>query len=349
MRKSATYPKPPRTRFQGSKWKLLDWIASHLGPLDFGSALDAFGGTGSVSYLLKQMGIAVTYNDSLRFNHDIGTALIENDGTRLTDPVIDSLVVRDPGFDGYDDFIGRTFTDIYYTDDEHKWLDTVVANIDRMDDRFARAVARFSLYQAALVKRPYNLFHRKNLYLRTADVERSFGNKVTWDRPFETHFRKFVAEANAAIFQGEQRCVAVRGDVIRTDGDFDLVYLDPPYVAATGSRVDYHHFYHFLEGLADYRSWRDRVDYSTKHRRTKPIRNPWTSPKGIQGAFDSAFAKFADSIIVVSYRSDGIPSIEELVSGLRRVKSEVAVHVRGRYQYALSTNRDSKEVLIIAR
>ena len=53
---------PPSTRYQGSKLKLLPFIGSHLSDLEFESALDAFGGTGSVSYMLKARGKAVTYN-----------------------------------------------------------------------------------------------------------------------------------------------------------------------------------------------------------------------------------------------------------------------------------------------
>ena len=56
-------PFPP-TRYQGSKRKLLGWIWEHVRDLPFGTALDAFGGTGSVSYLFKQNGKRVTYNDA---------------------------------------------------------------------------------------------------------------------------------------------------------------------------------------------------------------------------------------------------------------------------------------------
>jgi len=83
--------------------------------------LDAFGGTGSVSYLFKQIGKSVIYNDNL-------------------------------------------------------------------EDEYEQAIAYFALFQACIIKRPYNLFHRKNLYVRMAKVKRSFGNKKTWDSSFEEMF-----------------------------------------------------------------------------------------------------------------------------------------------------------------
>src|SRR5262245_18827004 len=88
---------PPSTRYQGSKLKLLPWIWNNIGSLEFHSALDAFGGTGSVSYLLKQKGKSVTYNDCLKFNHIIGNAIIENQNTILSDEDIDSLVRKEYG------------------------------------------------------------------------------------------------------------------------------------------------------------------------------------------------------------------------------------------------------------
>ena len=56
-------PKFPSTRYQGSKTKLVDWIWEQLAPLKFTTCLDAFGGTGSVAYRLKQAHKEVTYND----------------------------------------------------------------------------------------------------------------------------------------------------------------------------------------------------------------------------------------------------------------------------------------------
>ncbi len=53
----------PSTRFQGSKLKIVDWIWDGLKRLNFDTALDAFGGTASVGYMLKSKGKLVTYND----------------------------------------------------------------------------------------------------------------------------------------------------------------------------------------------------------------------------------------------------------------------------------------------
>jgi len=90
------------------------------------------------------------------------------------------------------------------------------------------------------------------------------------------------------------------------------------------------------------------IDYRTKHRRLKAQKNPWIDKNQIHSAFDRLFNKFAGSILVVSYRSDGIPSIEELKRLLRRYKASVDELKRKNYKYALSTNH-SEEVLLIGQ
>ncbi len=342
-----TRPAMPRTRFQGSKRKIAPWIGDRLAGIEYHTVLDAFGGTGSVSYEFKRRGKAVTYNDALRFNYYVGVALIENRSRRLTAAEIDQVVTREEGR-AYGDFVERTFGDIYFMEAENRWIDATVGNIQRLGDRWARALAFNALFQAALAKRPYNLFHRRNLYMRKAKVSRSFGNKVTWDRPFEVHFRRFAAEANGAVFDTGVHCRALNKDALKLTGAYDLVYIDPPYVNGRGVGVNYRSFYHFLEGLTDYQRWPERIDWSSKHRRMMPVPDPWSSPGEITAAFEALFARYAESVLVLSYRNDGIPSIERLEKMLKRYKARVRVVLYDKYQYALSTNRRSREVLLVA-
>ncbi len=50
----------------------------------------------------------------------------------------------------------------------------------------------------------------------------------------------------------------------------------------------------------------------------------------------------------MSYRSDGAPPIEELTAMLRKLKSRVRVIELHPHQYALSTKRDTREMLLVA-
>lgn len=335
----------PTTRYQGSKRRLLDWLWSHIGALPFTTVLDVFGGTGAVSHRCKVAGKAVTYNDQFAFNAEIGRALIANDDTHLTAADLDRIVTPRPDV-AYPDFIARTFGGIYFTDDENAWLDRAVYHIDHLlTDPRKQSLARFALFQACLSKRPFNLFHRANLSMRTRDVKRSFGNKRTWDRPFAPLLRQFAAEANRAVCANGHVNRVICGDALTAPTGFDLVYIDPPYINARGVGVDYLAFYHFLEGLTGYDRWPDRIDWHSKHRRFAPQPSPWANPGENVGALDALFARHRDSLLVVSYRDDGLPSRADLVDLLRAHKTSVRV-VATPQQYALS-RRQSHELLLI--
>lgn len=336
----------PSTRYQGSKRTLVDWIWKNVCHLQFHSVLDVFGGTGVVSHMFKNAGKQVIYNDLLAFNYQIGLALIENSSVTLTDD--DIALVLDNQLDVfYPDFIQKSFEGIYFTDEENTWLDRVVYNVDyRLENPYKQALARFALFQACIIKRPYNLFHRANLYMRTAQVERSFGNKATWDTPFETHFRTFVAEANQAVFDNGQSNQALQCDALETPLDTDLVYIDPPYLNSKGVGVDYRDFYHFLEGLVDYEAWHTRIDYNSKNRRLQPQKSIWNGAETITDAFEQLIKRHRESILVISYRDDGIPSKEQLVRLLRNYKKQVREATQPK-QYALA-HKKSHELLLIA-
>lgn len=339
----------PSTRFQGSKNKITDWIWDCIKELPFNTALDAFGGTGSVAYMLKNKGgKEVTYNDILKFNHIIGKALIENSYVKLSEDDLEFILTKHKDRT-YPTFIEDSFHDVFYLDEENVWLDMVITNINSIENEYKKAIAWFALFQACIIKRPYNLFHRANLYVRTSNVQRSFGNKTTWDTPFEQHFKKFVLEANNAIFCNKKECYSTNYDSLEMPKKkFDLVYIDTPYISDNGVGTDYTDFYHFLEGMVDYDNWGQKILRDYKH---LPIKgkgeNIWTKKKIIYDAFDKLFEKFNDSILVVSYRIDGIPSQEEILALLRKYKSKVYEINSKEYKYALSNSRTA-EVLFIA-
>lgn len=338
-------PKFPKTRYQGSKAKLTDWIWDHIAHLDFTTCLDAFGGTGTISHRLKQANREVTYNDALKFNYWIGQALVENSNEILEESDVRWILEKHDR--SYPSFVADTFPDTYFLDEENNWIDKIITNIHHIRNRYKRSLAFFALAQSCIVKRPYNLFHRKNLYIRTANVKRNFGNKTSWDRPFESWFGRFVTEANQAVFSNGKSNSATNKDVYDIDEKYDLVYFDPPYISGKGVAVDFRDFYHFLEGLANYEQWSNMIDLSSPHRRLIRQPNDWIDKNRICQAFERVFEKFADSILVVSYRSDGIPSEAELIRLLARFKSDVRISRFRNYQYVLSKNKTSNEILLI--
>lgn len=345
---------PPTTRYQGSKRSILPWLSETFNKLSFETVLDGFGGTGSVSYLLKSMKKQVCFNDFLLSNYYIGLALIENSHLILSKDDLDFILRKNEFY--YPSFIEDNFGGVYYLDHENRWLDTVVHNIMMLSEKYEgetlrmkRAIAFFALFQACLCKRPFNLFHRKNLNLRLANVTRRFGNKTTWDTDFEKLFLRFNEELSSKIFSNGQVNRAECSDVHKfKEANFDLVYFDPPYTRPNGKAPqDYFSLYHFLEGLVDYENWSNKIDLATRNKCLFKGVNMWDS-NPVEKNFDQLFRKFQDSIILVSYGEPGYPPINKIKELLLQYKSQVEVK-RTNYKYKLNrkNGEDMYEVLII--
>ncbi len=330
----------PQTRYQGSKRKLIANLQGILRKLNFNSVLDAFGGTGVVSHLCKRMGKKIVYNDLLLSNWYIGTALIENKDIKYDLDKFPSLFEKNSNIQ-YKTIIQDNFEGIYYLNDENKQLDIITQNILRLENKYEKSLCLFALFQACIQKRPFNLFHRKNLNLRVNNVSRSFGNKKTWDTPFIDLFIRALQEGNRAIFDNSKLNEAINYSVmnipIPKDG-FDLVYLDPPYISERGIGVDYRDNYHFLEGISQYFHWESMIDYKSKHRKLKTKENQWIDPKRILTILKKTIEKFQASKIVISYRNPGIPSIDELINIVKIYFDEVTVHQKD-YKYALTSKQ----------
>jgi len=337
----------PSTRYLGSKRKIIDWIWGEIGNLSFDTFLDAFGGTGVVSYYAKRQGKRVFYNDMLKFNYQVGLSIIENSSVKLTQEDINFLLCKHEDVD-YPTFIEDTFKGIYYTDEENKWLDMVVTNINMLRDKYKRALAFAALGQCCLVKRPFNLFHRRNLYFRFKKIKRNFRNYRTWNQPFEKYFKKFVDEYNSLVFSNFRHNKAYNLDVFDLGFiDADMVYLDPPYIPIVGKKPNYRLYYHFLEGLVNYDRWAEMIDVNSNIKAIRCSESPWIDRSKVNNAFNRLFSMFKDaSFLVVSYRSDGVPSIEEIYAMLKAYKRHVTVR-RKRIRYVLS-KKETEELLFIA-
>lgn len=349
----------PSTRYQGSKRKILPWLRSYFDELNFHTVLDAFGGTGAVSYLFKLMGKEVTYNDELKFNSIIGKALIENSKVQLSEEEIGIIAKPDHIIPAVQ-FVRNNFTDIYFTDEENLWIDKFMHNLMKLhggtmqEVEYKRSIAMFSLFQASMTKRPYNLFHRKNLYMRMNEVDRNFGNKTTWEKPFNVQVDKFSREANKAIFDNHRHCRALNESAFNLENEsYDLVYIDPPYVDHQGDNdtMDYLYCYHFLEGISNYEDWKDFIDYESKNLRfRKEFHSKQFTKYNVVESFKHLFSVFQESIIVVSYKKNGLPTIETIVDLLQSVKPNVKIFSK-HYIYALNKQngdaKNNREVLLI--
>lgn len=238
----------PVTRYYGSKRRLLDkiWDALAMHQIEFDSILDLFGGTGIVSYYMAHKGKDIIYNDILSFNCEIAKALLCSSRGSFTETDALALLQRVDGRE-YQNIIAQNFHQVYYTPDEDEIIDIVVQNIHYLEDE-KKASAYYVLFQSCMIKRPFNLFHRKNLNLRTNFVKANFGNKVTWEQSFKDLFLKFTKELNEFQFEALPNVDITNTSALECDRDADLVYIDTPYFPKKDvGGITYHSRYHFLE------------------------------------------------------------------------------------------------------
>ncbi len=331
----------PEFRYMGSKRRLLPWIYQVLSRLEFRSALDPFSGSGCVAYLLKAMGKRVVACDFLRFSTLLAKATIENSRHRLDGPAIKRLL--DPAL-GAPDFIQRTFTGIFYTPEDLRFLDRVSANIRSLENPYQGALAMSALIRSCLKRQP------RGVFTVSGDLSKYDDGRRDLRLSLEEHFLEQIDLFNRLVFDNGQRHRACQRDVFDPrPPQVDLVYLDPPYVPRSDDNC-YIKRYHFLEGLSCY--WEGlEIDYATKVHKIPKRYTPFSYRSTALDAFDRLFSRFRRSLILLSYSSNGYPDLEHLERLMRKYKGEVRVYEHPhRYHFGTHsavTRAEVKEYLLL--
>ncbi|WP_407052121.1 DNA adenine methylase [Methyloraptor flagellatus] len=299
----------------GSKKRLLPWIHEVLQTLDFESALDPFSGTGCVGYLMKSMGRRVIASDFLTFPSVIARATIENGNRHLDGKTIKNLISDTPSAHN---FIEKTFSGVFYTKDDLRFLDRVSGNIRQIENSYEQALAFSALFRACLKKQP------RGVFTVSGDLSRYDDGRRDLRLTIEEHFLEQIEVFNAAVFDNGRKNTALRADVFNHPAKkIDLVYLDPPYVPRSDDNC-YIKRYHFLEGLSCY--WQGMpIDKTTKVKKISKKYTPFSYRHSSVEAFDKMFARFEKSKIVLSYSSNGFPDLEMLEKLMKAHKKSVRV------------------------
>jgi adenine-specific DNA-methyltransferase len=306
------------------------------------TALDAFSGSGVVSYLLKRQGFAVTANDMLQFPGVLAAAVVVNNTVRLTSA--DVARITGPAADDRD-FIRKTFTGVFFDPDDLAFLDSAWSHIAAMRGP-KRALAISALVLSAARKQP------RGVFTISGDLSSYDDGRRDLHISMRDHFIEHVGDYNRAVFAGPEARVtrqeASQMEALR----YDLVYLDPPYAPPSDDNC-YVKRFHFLEGLSRYWDGDTLMMDTLTRKLPKPVTG-YSNKRTIVEAFRDTFKRFGDArTIVLSYGSNALPDRETITNLLLEVKRDVEVRaIPHTYHYGThqaAARRSVDEFIFIAR
>lgn len=331
----------PSTRFMGSKSKLLPEIWAVASQFNFDTVVDLFSGSGIVGYMFKTYNKRVLSNDYMAMSATFAKAMIENNSITLSEKDIKNLLNSEVKTDK---FVSTTFKDLYFTDEENHLIDVIRTNIKDVNDSYKRAIAMSALIRACIKKRPRGIF--------TYTGARYDDGRKDLRKSLEQHFLEAIAAVNNSVFDNGKNNRARFGDAMEFRPEQpDLVYMDPPYYSPLSDN-EYVRRYHFVEGLA--RDWDGvEIQQHTKTKKFKSYPTPFSTKNGASDAFERLFKKYANSILIVSYSSNSLPTQDEMVAMMAKYKRHVEViPIDHRYSFGNqngdSTNKNRvKEYLFV--
>ena len=319
----------PPTRFMGSKSKLLSEIWSVASQFNVDTVVDLFSGSGIVGYMFKAQGKSVISNDYMAMSATFTKAMIENNTVTLPLEEAKRLLVAHKESDH---FVSTKFQGLYYTDEENDLIDTLRTNIAAIRDPYKHAIAMTALIRACTKKRPRGIF--------TYTGHKYDDGRKDLQKSLAEQFLDAVEAVNSAVFDNGKVNRSKHGDAmdLRVE-QADLVYIDPPYYSPLSDN-EYVRRYHFVEGLA--RDWKGvEIQEHTQTKKFKSYPTPFSTRKGTADAFDRLFKKFTNSILIVSYSSNSLPTQDEMVAMMAKYKEHVEV-IPIDYKYSFGNQNEAK-------
>jgi adenine-specific DNA-methyltransferase len=300
-------------RYIGNKTKLLGFIGEVIEDRGIrpGTAVDPFCGTASVAAELKRRGFHVVASDIMEYAYIFARAYVEvpavpavpglRDITGSGDDSLSSVVTYLDRLDGEPGFVHEHYSPagedgarhgrMYFTPENAARIDAVRTALHRWHSERLIDDDAFHVLLAALIEAADRVANTTGVY--AAFVK-------TW----QPNAARSLELRMPPIVQGNG-CRAKRRDALRvvTDsGDFDLLYLDPPY-----NNRQYAGYYHVPELIAQ--GWfgeNVRTRGKTGLIDDQDKRSDWSRRSRCEAAFEQLVTTARWKHLVLSYNAEGI-------------------------------------------
>jgi adenine-specific DNA-methyltransferase len=298
-------------RYIGNKTRLLGFIRRVLCARGVvpGRAVDPFSGTASVARALKRWQYGVAASDIMEYGHVLARAYVEAVAPPRFDALADlaggpdlERVLRylneQPGERGFihehycpagDD--GARHGRMYFTPENAARIDAVRLRIHDWQDGGLIDAQGTATLLAALIEAADRVANTTGVY-------------AAFVKSWQPNARRALQLRTRPHIPGNG-CTAARldaADAVAGAGDFDLLYLDPPYNVR-----QYAGYYHIPELIA--RGWFDgpvQLRGKTGLIEDGDRRTAWSSSRRCTAAFEELVASARCRHIVMSYNAEGI-------------------------------------------
>lgn len=319
----------PEPQYLGAKFIHRGWITQFI-PESAVTVLDAFSGSQSIAYTLKQLGKRVITNDFLAFNHLIGKALIENPHYVLDEEDVKILFAENSNPAEFN-LMQKLFSGLFFVPEDAAFADSFRSNVHRLGNVYKQALALTVMCRSMTRKVTMGHFAHTQALVYAADPARIKRNR-SLIRPLKDLFMDLLPEYNSAVFDNGQANISCNRNILdllpQLEG-IDLAYFDPPYC---NSHADYQSFYHLLETYVEY--WKDK-QFVNGTKRYEPKKYSGFDKSGEALANLRLLFERANHIPtwLVSYNDRSYPDIDTMAGMLkayRNVRIERKTYQAGR-------------------
>jgi len=320
-----------RVQYTGSKAKMIDWILAKT-PSDVKTVLDPMSGGQGTSFGYRLAGKTVYAGDVLYSSFCLAKAVIENNGSKLSDDEIGQLMAAQSIEGGFTDTIEQVYdTRQFMTKQLRRWIDGFLVKARELEG--SKKYIALSALTKAIIQASS---HTGNLSWGPTSARLSNSNLKEFQRVLQMALRYINGRVPSEDMPVGK---AFHADAFKLTeqmrGKADLLYLDPPYITPETKKSLYRS-YQVVSDVVEgkHRPFGDTWDHRTFEKYMRRLIELGTGYK----------------YILFSYRDNPMFPRSKLKALLKEKFSTVVLYsLKVRYTSAPAGEQDKwREILILA-